>query len=63
MALSLAYYQRGRWRQATMLPVGPDAMAIPPEVPAQVPAPVADAGARIEEAENLAYPGQKGFRE
>ncbi|HEU4812863.1 MAG TPA: MATE family efflux transporter [Xanthomonadaceae bacterium] len=63
MVASLAYYKWGRWREATMLPVGPDAIAIPSEVPAQVPAPVADAGARIEEAENLAYPGQKGFRE
>ena len=63
MVASLAYYKWGRWREATMLPVGPDAIAIPSEVPAQVPAPVADAGARLEETENLAYPGQQGLRE
>jgi putative MATE family efflux protein len=48
MALSLAYYRWGRWRQARMLPVDPDTIAVPSEVPAQVPSPVADAGARME---------------
>jgi putative MATE family efflux protein len=48
MVLSLAYYRWGRWRQARMLSVDPDAIAVPSEVPAQVPSPVADAGARME---------------
>ena len=48
MLLSVAYYRWGRWREATMLPVDPDSIVIPSEVPAQVPAPVADAGARLE---------------
>ena len=52
MVLSLGYYKWGRWREARMLPVDPDAIAIPSEVPAQVPAPVADAGARVEESEH-----------
>lgn len=44
MAMSLAYYRWGRWRDARMLPGDrdTDAMAIPAEVPAQPPAPVAD---------------------
>ena len=47
MVLSLAYYRYGRWRQARMLgPSGPDAVAIPAEVPANATAPVADLGAR-----------------
>ena len=50
MVLSLGYYRWGRWRQATMLPVDPDAIAIPSEVPAQAPSPVADEGARVEPA-------------
>jgi putative MATE family efflux protein len=47
MVLSLAYYRWGRWRQARMLatPKGPDAVAIPAEVPANATAPVADLGA------------------
>jgi putative MATE family efflux protein len=48
MVASLAYYRWGRWREARMLPVDPDAIAVPSEVPAQVPSPVADAGARME---------------
>ena len=48
MVASLAYYKWGRWREATMLPVDPDAIAIPSEVPAQSPAPVADSGARVD---------------
>lgn len=48
MALSIAYYRWGRWREANMLPADPDSVAIPSEVPAQAPAPVADAGARCE---------------
>ena len=47
MVLSLTYYRYGRWRQARMLaPKGPDAVAIPAEVPAHATAPVADLGAR-----------------
>ena len=49
MVLSLAYYRWGRWRQARMLPCEPDEVAIPSEVPAHVTAPVADAGARVED--------------
>ena len=47
MVMQLAYYRWGNWRKARMLPVDPDEMAIPSEVPAQAPSPVADAGARI----------------
>ncbi len=47
MAMQLAYYRWGRWRKARMLPVDPDEMAIPSEVPGQVPSPVADAGVRV----------------
>lgn len=48
MLLSLAYYRWGRWREATMLPAEPGGVAIPAEVPAQAPSPVADSssGAR-----------------
>ncbi|MGQ4582190.1 MATE family efflux transporter [Lysobacter sp. F60174L2] len=58
MVLSLAYYRWGRWRQARMLPVDPDAIAIPSEVPAQAPSPVADEGARVEQngSEAVAMP-------
>ncbi len=49
MVLSIGYYHWGRWREATMLPVDPDTVAIPSEIPAQTPAPVADQGVRIEE--------------
>ncbi len=49
MVLSLAYYKWGRWREAKMLPTGPDAIAVPSEVPGQVPSPVADTGARCED--------------
>ena len=52
MLLSVAYYRWGRWREATMLPVEPDAVAIPSDVPSQAPAPVADAGPRLEVAED-----------
>jgi putative MATE family efflux protein len=41
MAMSLAYYRWGRWREARMLP-STDAVAVPSEVPAQPPSPVAD---------------------
>lgn len=45
MVMSLAYYRWGRWREARMLGGAADdtdAIAIPAEVPAQPPAPVAD---------------------
>jgi putative MATE family efflux protein len=44
MAMSLAYYRWGRWRQASMLPGDPREVAVPAEVPAQPPSPVADLG-------------------
>lgn len=47
MAMQLAYYQWGNWRKARMLPIDPDEMATPSEVPGQVPSPVADAGVRV----------------
>ena len=46
MLMSLAYYKWGGWRRAKMLPTGPDAVAVPAEVPAQAPSPVADQGPR-----------------
>jgi putative MATE family efflux protein len=43
MLMSLAYYRWGRWRQARMLPDEvAESVAVPAEVPAQAPAPVAD---------------------
>ena len=42
MLLSTLYYLYGGWRRAHMLPAGRDEVAIPAEVPAQAPAPVAD---------------------
>jgi Na+-driven multidrug efflux pump len=42
MLMSLAYYRWGGWRRARMLPVDTDAVAVPAEVPAAVPSPVAD---------------------
>jgi putative MATE family efflux protein len=41
MAMSLAYYRWGRWREARML-ASTDEVAVPSEVPAQPPSPVAD---------------------
>jgi len=46
MLMSLAYYKWGGWRKAKMLATGPDAVAVPAEVPAQPPSPVADQGPR-----------------
>src|SRR3546814_336649 len=46
MLMSLAYYRWGNWRQARMLKPDPEAVAVPSEVPAQVPSPVADQCAR-----------------
>ena len=42
LTLSLAYYRWGNWRSAHMLGNDPRAIAVPAEVPAQPPAPVAD---------------------
>jgi putative MATE family efflux protein len=44
MAMSLAYYRWGRWRHARMLSTDSESVAVPSEVPAQVPSPVADVG-------------------
>ncbi|MCY7312715.1 MAG: MATE family efflux transporter [Pseudoxanthomonas sp.] len=49
MAMQLAYYRWGNWRSARMLPPEPEEVAIPSEVPGQVPAPVADRCARVGE--------------
>ncbi|TWI04779.1 putative MATE family efflux protein [Luteimonas cucumeris] len=46
MLMSLAYYRWGNWRKATMLPAEPDGIAVPAEIPAQPPSPVADQGPR-----------------
>ncbi len=50
MTLSLAYYRWGRWRQARMLPADSDAIAVPAEVAALPPSPVADPCPRIADA-------------
>ena len=43
VAMSLAYYRWGGWRKAHMLARhDPRAVAVPAEVPAQPPSPVAD---------------------
>src|SRR5690606_33135493 len=42
MVMSLAYYRWGRWREAKMMTIEPRAVAVPAEVPAQTPSPVAD---------------------
>ena len=42
MLMSLAYYRWGGWRHARMLAIDPNEMAVPSEVPAQPPSPVAD---------------------
>ena len=47
MVMQLAYYRWGNWRKARMLPVDPQELATPSEVPAQVPSPVADTCVRI----------------
>jgi putative MATE family efflux protein len=47
MVLSLAYYKWGGWRKARMLKPDAEAVAVPSEVPAQVPSPVADQGQRV----------------
>ncbi|KFN47736.1 MATE family efflux transporter [Arenimonas composti] len=47
MLLTLAYYRWGRWRSARMLAEDPEAIAIPAEVPAQAPSPVADPSVQV----------------
>ncbi len=42
MVMSLAYYRWGRWRSAHMMAIDPREMAIPSEVPACAPSPIAD---------------------
>ncbi len=42
MVMSLAYYRWGRWRSAQMVPTDPHEIAIPSEVPACAPSPIAD---------------------
>ena len=56
MLLSLAYYRWGKWRDARMLAGDrdTDSMAIPAEVPAQPPAPVADPCPRTRAANAVA---------
>ncbi|RZA18331.1 MAG: MATE family efflux transporter [Lysobacteraceae bacterium] len=44
LLMSLAYYQWGGWRKAHMLAQDPRSVAVPAEVPAQAPSPVADQG-------------------
>lgn len=51
MLLSLAYYRWGGWRKAHMLAHDPRAVAVPAEVPAQPPSPVADL-AKLPDAAN-----------
>lgn len=46
LALSVAYYRWGRWRGANMLAGDANEIAVPAEVPHQVPAPVADLAPR-----------------
>jgi putative MATE family efflux protein len=48
MLMSAAYYRWGGWKKARMLAASPDEVAIPSEVPAAAPSPVADAGAQVE---------------
>src|SRR5690606_156541 len=49
MALAMAYYRFGRWRQATMLPPVEEP-PIPADIPAQPPAPVATPAPQPENA-------------
>lgn len=42
MVMSLAYYRWGRWRSAQMMATGQHEVAIPSEVPALSPSPIAD---------------------
>ena len=57
MLLSLAYYRWGHWRQAKMLSNDPREVAVPAEVPAHPPSPVAD---RIPEPATTPGPSAAG---
>jgi Na+-driven multidrug efflux pump len=49
MVMSLAYYRWGGWRHARMLAPDAETVAVPSEVPAQMPSPVADIGPLVKE--------------
>jgi len=42
MLMAMAYYKWGGWRKARMLAPQAERVAVPAEVPAQPPSPVAD---------------------
>ncbi|WP_133499772.1 MATE family efflux transporter [Cognatilysobacter terrigena] len=56
MLLSAAYYVFGGWRKAKMLPVKHDEVAVPAEIPAQPPSPVADVASCDEDATGVGGP-------
>ncbi|AXK73640.1 MATE family efflux transporter [Lysobacter sp. TY2-98] len=56
MALSALYYVYGGWRKAKMLPVAHDEVAVPAEVPAMPPSPVADVASCDEERTGVGGP-------
>lgn len=59
MAMAMAYYRWGGWRRARMLPADPHEVAVPAEVPATPPSPVADPGAEPEDvARSLQEPAR-----
>lgn len=60
MVMALAYYRWGNWRRARMLPPDPHEVAVPAEVPATPPSPVADPSAETDEdvAAGLALAGE-----
>lgn len=49
MLMALSYYRWGNWRKARMLPPDPHEVAVPAEVPATPPSPVADPSAETDE--------------
>ncbi|MFC3549841.1 MATE family efflux transporter [Lysobacter cavernae] len=49
MVMALAYYRWGHWRRARMLPPDPHEVAVPAEVPAAPPSPVADPSAEADD--------------
>jgi len=56
MLMALAYYKWGGWRQARMLAPDSDKVAVPSEVPAQPPSPVADPSPRAESSKESIKP-------
>ncbi|MGY4515528.1 MATE family efflux transporter [Lysobacter sp. HA18] len=56
MLASGAYYLFGGWRKAKMLPAGHTEIAVPAEVPAMPPSPVADVASCNEEATGVGGP-------